>query len=97
MADEKKFDYGILSSHGTGKYYHRPDWRAYAAKVSAERAKERENAKVVLKEKRMNAGSTHYTFSIIQSKNTKPYLRLSVFAEPIVIHLSSTIMIFECT
>jgi len=81
MSDEKKFDYGILSSYGTGKFYHRPGWASYAAKANADRKKAEENAKVVLKEKRMNAGNTHYTFSIIQKKNTKPYLRISGYIE----------------
>jgi len=50
------------------------------------------NAKVILKEKHMNAGRTHYTFTIVQKKNTKPYLRLSVFAEPI--NYRGTIVVF---
>src|SRR5438093_8598178 len=92
MADEKKFDYGILSSNGTGKFYHGSDWPQYATKVDAERKKAEENAKVVLKEKRMNAGNTHYTCSIIQKKNTKPYLRISVFIEKI--NYRGTIVVF---
>jgi hypothetical protein len=79
MADEPKRPY--LTPLQSTKAYHQPGWEAYAAKVNAERKKAEENAKVILKEKRMNAGSTHYTFSIIQSENTKPYLRISGFIE----------------
>ena len=60
--------------------------------MNAERKRAEENAKVVLKEKRMNAGSTHYTFSIIQKKNTKPYLRVSVYIEKI--DYRGTIVVF---
>ncbi len=73
MSDEKKFNYGILSSYGTGKFYHRPGWEYYAAKVEAERKKAEETAKVVLKEKRLKMGNIFYTFSIRQRKNQKPY------------------------
>src|SRR5215213_9536221 len=79
MADEPKQPY--LTQFQATKAYHRPGWEHYAAKVEAERKIREANAKVVLKEKRMNAGSTHYTFSIVQQKNTKPYLRISVFVE----------------
>jgi hypothetical protein len=81
MADNQEPDRPFLTPLQSTKAYHRPGWEHYAAKVEAQREIERQNAQVVLREKRMNAGSTHYTFSIIQKKNTKPYLRVSVFVE----------------
>src|SRR5215212_2704489 len=90
MADEPKRPY--LTQFQATKAYHRPGWEHYAAKVEAERQKAFEDRKVVLKEKRMNAGSTHYTFSVVQKRDTKPYLRISVFAEKI--DYRGTIVVF---
>ena len=90
MADEPRRPY--LTDLQTTKFYHRPGFAYYAVKREAERRKAEENAKVVLKEKRMNAGNTHYTFSIIQKKNTKPYLRINVFMEKI--NYRGTIVVF---
>ena len=73
MADEKQFEYGILSSYG-GKFYHRPGWEHYAAKVEIERQQALQNAKVVRKQKRIKMGNTLYDFSIREGKNGKPYL-----------------------
>src|SRR6266540_767323 len=74
-------DRPFLTDFQATKTYHRPGWASYAAQAEADRRKAEENATVILKEKRMNAGSTRYTVSVIQSKNTKPYLRVSVFME----------------
>jgi len=90
MADDPKQPY--LTDFQATKAYHRPGWEAIARKVAAERRIREANAPVILKQKRMNAGSTHYTFSIIQKKNIKPYLRLSVFAEPM--NYRGTIVVF---
>ena len=76
MSDEKKYDYGILSSYG-GKFYHRPEWKAYAAKVEQERALHLKNAKIVLKEKHIQAGGALYTFTAIRGKNGKPYIKIT--------------------
>ncbi len=89
MTDEKPF----LTPFQATKAYHRPGWEYYAQNVEAERSERLANAKVVLKEKHMNAGSTHYTFSIIRKKNTKPYLRITVFVEKI--NYQGTIVVFE--
>jgi len=85
-------DKPFLTDFQATKAYHRPGWASYAAQAEADRRKKEENRAVILKEKRMNAGSTHYTFSIIQKKNIKPYLRLSVFAEPM--NYRGTIVVF---
>src|SRR5215212_5738031 len=82
MSDEKKFNYGTLSSYG-GKFYHRPGWEHYAAKVEAEREQALQNAKVVLKEKRIKAGSSLYIFTVKRGKNGKPYLVITGNAEKI--------------
>ncbi|SRR6266496_5260820 len=88
MSDEKPF----LTSFQATKAYHRPGWEYYARNAEAERNERLANAKVVLKEKHMNAGNTHYTFSIVRKKNTKPYLRISVFIEKM--NYRGTIVIF---
>jgi len=48
------------------KVYHQPGWEHYAAKVEAEREQPLQNARVVLKEKRMKVGDTLYTFTVKQ-------------------------------
>ena len=88
MSDEKPF----LTSFQATKAYHRPGWEYYARNAEAERNERLANAKVVLKEKHMNAGNTHYTFSIVRKKNTKPYLRVSMFIEKM--NYRGTIVIF---
>jgi hypothetical protein len=92
MSDKKKFDYGILSSYGTGKFYHRPGWGHYAAKVEAERELALQNAKVVLKEKRIKAGSSLYTFIVRRAANGKLYLVITGNAEKI--HYRGSIIVF---
>src|SRR5690348_3899892 len=75
MGEEPKRPY--LTEFQAAKAYHRPGWEAYARKVEQERELQRQNAPIVLKEKRMKTGNTDYTFSVIQRKNEKPYLRIS--------------------
>jgi hypothetical protein len=58
MADEKQFEYGIGTPYGNGKAYHQPGWTYYAEKAETERRIQLQNAKLVLKEKRMKAGNT---------------------------------------
>jgi len=85
-----------FAAHGRGVIVvdttQQPGWEYYAQKVEAERNERLENAKVVLKETHMNAGNTHYTFSIVQKKNTKPYLRISVCIEKM--NYRGTIVVF---
>jgi hypothetical protein len=80
MSDEKEFDYGILSSYG-GKFYHRPGWEHYAAKVEAEQEERLQNARVVRKQKRVKMGNTLYDFSVREGKNGKPYLLITGIIE----------------
>jgi hypothetical protein len=83
MSDEKEFTYGIGTPRGNGKFYHQPGWSHYAAKVEAERAQALQNAKVVLKEKRIKAGDTLYVFSVVRGKNGRPYLKITGTIEKI--------------
>jgi hypothetical protein len=81
-----------VTSYQSTKAYHRPGWEAYAKKVEAERELERQNAKVVLKEKRIKAGSSLYIFSVKRGKNGKPYLVITGNAEKI--HYRGSIIVF---
>jgi len=72
MADEQ---------YATGKYYHRPEWPQIAAKFEAERRRREANAPIVLRKKHINLGGTHYTFFLLQKKNHKPYLKVSMMSE----------------
>src|SRR5262245_10482818 len=83
MGDNGKFNYGIGTRFGNGKACHQPGWEYYARKAEAERDELLQNAKVVLKEKRIKAGNTLYTFTIKQSKSGKPYLVISGNVEKI--------------
>ena len=75
MAEEPQRPF--LTDFQAAKAYHRPGWEAYARKVEAECEREHQNAKVVLKEKRMKVGNTLYTFTVKQGKNGTPYLVIS--------------------
>src|SRR5690348_4489089 len=91
MTDEPQRPY--LTDLQAMKAHHRPGWEAYARKVEQERELRRQNAPIVLREKRMKTGNTDYTFSIIQRKNTKPYLRISGYITKT--DYRGTIVVFE--
>jgi hypothetical protein len=74
MTDARKCAYGIGTPYAHGKAYHQPGWKYYAEKAEAERRTQLQNAKIVLREKRMKMGDTRYTFTVKQGKNGKPYL-----------------------
>ena len=83
MAEEQKGDYGTLSNFGTRKYGLRPGWEEYARKAEREQEIRLQNAKLVLKEKRMKAGNTLYVFTAIKGKNEKTYLKITGTIEKI--------------
>src|SRR5436190_22931694 len=90
MADEPQRPF--LTDFQSTKAYHRPGWEHYAAKVEAERERALQNAKVVLKEKRIKVGSSLYIFSVKRGKNGKPYLVITGNAEKI--HYRRSIIVF---
>ncbi|SRR6266498_4494417 len=85
-------DKPFLTDFQATKAYHRPGWEAIAREIATERRLREQNAKVVLKEKHMNAGSTHYTFSVVQTRNSKPYLRVNMDSEKM--NYRGTIVVF---
>jgi hypothetical protein len=93
MADVPQPQRPFLTDFQSTKAYHRPGWEHYAAKVEAEREIERQNAQVVLKEKRMKVGNTLYTFTVKQGKNGKPYLVISRNIEKL--NYRGSIVVFE--
>ena len=90
MADEPKRPF--LTTFQATKAYQRSGWEAYAQKVEAERERALQNAKVVLKEKQIKAGSSLYIFTVKRGANGKPYLVITGNAEKI--HYRGSIIVF---